>query len=163
MQDLNSPIRDQICAPCSGNVTTRLPGNSPAWLFWESVLCPCICPPTLLISQSLLLVPFLLPTRRSQPLTKLRSFWALWVSIPQKMLSGLLLLVEYLSQMPTPWQLRVRISWQYQLTRSRESFKKDRCRTSLGIQWLKLCTSNEGDTGLISGQGTKIPHVCVAK
>ena len=156
MQDLNPPIRDQICAPCSGNVTTRLPGNSPAWLFWESVLCPCICPPTLLTSQSLLLVPFLLPTRRSQPLTKLRSFWALWVSIPQRMLSGLLLLVEYLSQMPTPWQLRVRISWQYQVTRSRESFKKDRCRISLGIQWLKLNFQKKKKNSELPMKGTQV-------
>ena len=156
MQDLNPPIRDQICAPCSGNVTTRLPGNSPAWLFWESVLCPCICPPTLLTSQSLLLVPFLLPTRRSQPLTKLRSFWALWVSIPQRMLSGLLLLVEYLSQMPTPWQLRVRISWQYQVTRSRESFKKDRCRISLGIQWLKLNFKKKKKNSELPMKGTQV-------
>ena len=31
--------------------------------------------------------------------------------------------------------------------------------TSLGVQWLTLCTSTAGDSGLIPGQGTKIPHV----
>ena len=29
--------------------------------------------------------------------------------------------------------------------------------TSLVIQWLKLCTSNAGGTGLIPGRGAKIP------
>ena len=143
MQDLSSSIRDQICAPSSGNVTSGLPANSPAWLFWESlVLCPCICP-TLLISQSLLLVPFLLPTRCSQPLTKLRFFWVLWVSIFQRMLSGLLLLFEHLSQMPTPWQFRVRISWQYQVTEVKgvfqewkmQDFSGDPVVKTLHFQW----------------------------
>ena len=144
MQDLSSPIRDHIRAPCSGNVTTGRPANSPAWLFWESlVLCPCICPPILLISQSLLLMPFLLPTRYSQPLTKLRFFWALWVSISQRMLSDLLLLVEHLSQMPTPWQLRVRISWGYQVTEVKgvfqewkmQDFSGDPVAKTLHFQW----------------------------
>ena len=31
--------------------------------------------------------------------------------------------------------------------------------TSLVIQWLRLCASNQGGTGLIPGQGTKIPCV----
>ena len=31
-------------------------------------------------------------------------------------------------------------------------------RTSLATQWLRLCTSSAKDTGLIPGQGTKIPH-----
>ena len=31
-------------------------------------------------------------------------------------------------------------------------------RTSLVVQWLRLCASNTGDVGLISGQGTKMPH-----
>ena len=31
------------------------------------------------------------------------------------------------------------------------------------VQWLRLCTSNEGSTGSIPGQGTKIPHVDRAK
>ena len=30
--------------------------------------------------------------------------------------------------------------------------------TSLVVQWLRLCTSNAGDTALIPGWGTKIPH-----
>ena len=30
--------------------------------------------------------------------------------------------------------------------------------TSLVVQWLRLRTSNAGDVGSISGQGTKIPH-----
>ena len=30
--------------------------------------------------------------------------------------------------------------------------------TSLAVQWLRLCTSNSGGTGLIRGQGTKIPY-----
>ena len=37
--------------------------------------------------------------------------------------------------------------------------------TSLAVQWLRLCTSNAGGTGLIPGQGTKIcmPHGTVKK
>ena len=31
-------------------------------------------------------------------------------------------------------------------------------RTSLAVQWLRLQASTEGDTGLILGQGTRIPH-----
>ena len=31
-------------------------------------------------------------------------------------------------------------------------------RTSLAVQWLRLCVSNAGGVGLIPGQGTKIPH-----
>ena len=31
--------------------------------------------------------------------------------------------------------------------------------TSLVDQWLRLSASNEGDTGLIPGQRTKVPHV----
>ena len=30
--------------------------------------------------------------------------------------------------------------------------------TSLVVQWLRLCASNAGGTGLIPGWGTKIPH-----
>ena len=30
--------------------------------------------------------------------------------------------------------------------------------TSLAVQWLRLHTSTAGGTGLIPGQGTKIPH-----
>ena len=30
--------------------------------------------------------------------------------------------------------------------------------TSLAVQWLRLLTSPAGGTGLIPGQGTKIPH-----
>ena len=30
--------------------------------------------------------------------------------------------------------------------------------TSLAIQWLRLCASTAGGTGLIPGQGTKIPY-----
>lgn len=30
--------------------------------------------------------------------------------------------------------------------------------TSLIIQWLQLCASNEGDMGCIPGWGSKIPH-----
>ena len=30
--------------------------------------------------------------------------------------------------------------------------------TSLVVQWLRLCAPNAGGPGLISGQGTKIPH-----
>ena len=30
--------------------------------------------------------------------------------------------------------------------------------TSLTIQWLRLCASNTGSTGLIPSLGTKIPH-----
>ena len=26
------------------------------------------------------------------------------------------------------------------------------------VQWLRLCTSNEGNAGLIPDRGTKIPH-----
>ena len=32
--------------------------------------------------------------------------------------------------------------------------------TSLAVQWLRLCTSNAGDIGLVSGQATEIPHAC---
>ena len=37
--------------------------------------------------------------------------------------------------------------------------------TSLAVQWLRLCASTAGATGLILGRGTKIPHAtrCVAK
>ena len=31
-------------------------------------------------------------------------------------------------------------------------------RTSLAVQWLRLCASNTGGVGLIPGQGTKMPH-----
>ena len=31
-------------------------------------------------------------------------------------------------------------------------------RTTLGAQWLRLCSSNAGDTGSTLSQGTKIPH-----
>ena len=31
-------------------------------------------------------------------------------------------------------------------------------KTSLAVQWLRLHTPLTGDTGLIPGQGTKIPH-----
>ena len=31
-------------------------------------------------------------------------------------------------------------------------------RTSLVIQWLRLCTFTAGKVGLIPGQGTKIPY-----
>ena len=30
--------------------------------------------------------------------------------------------------------------------------------TSLAVQWLRLCASNEGSAGSIPGWGTKIPH-----
>ena len=30
--------------------------------------------------------------------------------------------------------------------------------TSLVVQWLRLCTSHAGGTGLIAGQGSRIPH-----
>ena len=38
-------------------------------------------------------------------------------------------------------------------------------QTSLGVQWLRLCTSNAGGAGSIPGWGTKIPHAvwCVQK
>ena len=35
--------------------------------------------------------------------------------------------------------------------------------TSLAVQWLGFCASSVGDMSSISGQGTEIPHVCVAK
>ena len=38
---------------------------------------------------------------------------------------------------------------------------KTQVRTSLVVQWLRLCTSNAGGAGLIPGQGTKIPHAVV--
>ena len=38
------------------------------------------------------------------------------------------------------------------------SFKVHDHKTSLVIQWLRLCASNAGDVGLIPGQGTKISH-----
>ena len=38
------------------------------------------------------------------------------------------------------------------------SHKKGMWRDFLGVQWLRLCASTAGDTSLISGQGTKIPH-----
>ena len=40
--------------------------------------------------------------------------------------------------------------WDYEMSTS---------RTSLVVQWLRLCTSTAGGEGLIPGQGTKIPHV----
>ena len=41
---------------------------------------------------------------------------------------------------------------------------KIRYQDFLVIQWLRLCAPNTEDTGLIPGQGTKIPHVAgVAK
>ena len=36
--------------------------------------------------------------------------------------------------------------------------KSETSGISLEVQWLTLCTSNEGDTGSIPGQGTKIPR-----
>ena len=42
--------------------------------------------------------------------------------------------------------------------------KSDRVGTSLAIQWLRLLASEAGGTGLIPGQGTRIPCGCqVAK
>ena len=38
------------------------------------------------------------------------------------------------------------------------SFQTVGAGTSLAVQWLSLHTSNEGGTGLIPGQRTKIPH-----
>ena len=35
-------------------------------------------------------------------------------------------------------------------------FKKQQAETSLAVQWLRLCASRAGGTGLIPGQGTKI-------
>ena len=31
--------------------------------------------------------------------------------------------------------------------------------TSLGVQWLRLCTPNTGDMGSVPGWGIKIPYV----
>ena len=39
-----------------------------------------------------------------------------------------------------------------------EMDKSGGLRTSLAVQWLRLCASSTGDVGLISGQGTKMPH-----
>ena len=39
-----------------------------------------------------------------------------------------------------------------------ESNKRNLKGTSLAVQWLRLRTSTTGGTGLIPGQGTKIPH-----
>ena len=36
--------------------------------------------------------------------------------------------------------------------------KSETSGISLEVQWLTLCTSSEGDTGSIPGQGTKIPR-----
>ena len=36
--------------------------------------------------------------------------------------------------------------------------QKDRCRTSLAVQWLRLHASTAGGMGSIPGQGTKIPQ-----
>ena len=35
--------------------------------------------------------------------------------------------------------------------------------TSLAVQWLRLCASTAGNTGLIPGDGTKIPHSVAKK
>ena len=43
----------------------------------------------------------------------------------------------------------------------RSSLRSLAVGTSLAVQWLRLCTSTAGDTGSISGQGTKIPHATV--
>ena len=42
--------------------------------------------------------------------------------------------------------------------RGRAGGKKYRCGASLMVQWLRLHPSIAGDTGLIPGLGTKIPH-----
>lgn len=39
-----------------------------------------------------------------------------------------------------------------------EHLTKCQSETFLVVQSLKLCTSYPGDAGLISGQGSKIPH-----
>ena len=39
-----------------------------------------------------------------------------------------------------------------------EWIKKMWYRTSLVVQWLRLCTSNAGGVGSIPGQGAKLPH-----
>ena len=41
--------------------------------------------------------------------------------------------------------------------------EKNKCGISLVVQWLRLCTSNAGDTGSTPGQGIKIPHAVWAK
>ena len=38
-------------------------------------------------------------------------------------------------------------------------FQERQRRTSLAVQWLRLCTSNAGGIGLIPGQGTEISHI----
>ena len=38
------------------------------------------------------------------------------------------------------------------------TLKKSALGTFLVVQWLELCASTAEDTGLIPGQGTKIPH-----
>lgn len=36
-------------------------------------------------------------------------------------------------------------------------------RTSLGVQWIRLCTSNTRDLGSIPGLRTTVPHASMAK
>ena len=38
-------------------------------------------------------------------------------------------------------------------------FQERQRRTSLAVQWLRLCISNAGGIGLIPGQGTEISHI----
>ena len=40
----------------------------------------------------------------------------------------------------------------------RGSRKEWRSGISLVVKWLRLCTSNAEEAGLIPGRGTKIPH-----
>ena len=42
-----------------------------------------------------------------------------------------------------------------------EKQNRSECRrTSLVVQWLRLCASNAWGAGLIHGQGSEIPHGC---
>ena len=43
-------------------------------------------------------------------------------------------------------------------TLDRLFLRRNNSGTSLVVQWLELCTSTAGGTGLIPGWGTKIPH-----
>ena len=65
----------------------------------------------------------------------------------------------FLGAEPVPSYMGSRL-WKSHTTHNpRQAFLKEQFRDFLGVvQWLELCTSTAGGTGLIPGWGTKIPH-----
>ena len=167
-----------MATPCSS-------GQAATWCLWESLLnlpSPS-APPSQPARTSLLPVPPPLclahsslkaqtaphwNTRCPQPHPMECSFWALKVHLLPK---ASLQLIDSLSSrsphhIPSFWSsLHPAIHSasghpRKDLSPPADPFiLKSLYRTSLVVQWLRLCAPNAGSTGLIPGQGPKVPHV----